>query len=692
MSKMTVEQAVRALQTTRDEDTILLALKDCTKSQLHEIFLAVTGRNEAQSKKSMKKLDLLRNYLYGIMSHKARERFASAALTEKVEYLSRFGYEQDHASVFELLDVCSLFEVVSICTKLNVSFTSIIEHLKMYNWVKLEVILPTLIERRLYAMKKELAQQAIETPTSNSAFMTAYDALKKVQTCQELDAVLDTLSMNELHELRTKERLQVSQARLEDEADYREAIKHSLGRLLFKVNAYKEGDWQTTHSELVIAWLSARDDYDYAEYDSKENELNAKFRKAMTDAERDEIYDRLYLLKADKNAHRNRKQAEYVAEYLKQSDVASAHEVSNQATSETSEVTEETSRRVTKAVNILKQVGIEKNLLVLSMLTEAELDEFVKREHLQIQEASTKRFIAYVNAIEEALILRHSLVSSYQDDADLRSISELVRAWAANRDDANNEETYYSPDYQENVAVLQDIPADHEPDVEPVMHEDAVGSYASVKEAYERYATAQCRYEDSHHEDKSSEKQAQEEYRHYISELIKYRKSGMPEREEVLNWIRLICVDATSPFNSLLSRCNPEMLIELSHRCGIHAAWLVTSSYDVALRLLRESGIDTWHKTTFEGTEKDRSGLQESLHKYWSKRHEIRKAQRVMPEGSYEAYEELGHLWELYEQEAEKLLESYREVSVKRAELRQYEREAEMIYTASYQPGNRRAA
>ncbi len=248
--------------------------------------------------------------------------------------------------------------------------------------------------------------------------------------------------------------------------------------------------------------------------------------------------------------------------------------------------------------------------------------------------------------------------------------------------DAAFDEPAYSPDIQEVTVIVDDIPADHEPDIAPVQE---VGvSYEDVRQAYTTYENAMWDYKDSCDTDVAKKHEAEAAYREYLRLLVEYRKGAMPEREGVLNWIRDRCGEAALPVERLVTN-SFDYLVELSHKCGIHAAnFQGISRNDMAVRLIREAGIETCATTFYEFAIKQRKELQARLHELWQKRHALRKAQRLLGEGSADA-EALNDVWEQYQEDTDFLMSEYKKHCRKCAEGRRYEADSRGISPAPVQ-------
>ena len=122
MTKMTVEQAVLAVQAARTEEAIAVVLEGCTKPQLHRVFLAVTGSDAEQAPKSWKKAELVKYYAARIRAYYALEEFKAMDAESKGEYIRSGEYEHDNARLEVLFHACSLYEVIKISAVMGASY------------------------------------------------------------------------------------------------------------------------------------------------------------------------------------------------------------------------------------------------------------------------------------------------------------------------------------------------------------------------------------------------------------------------------------------------------------------------------------------------------------------------------------------------------------------------------------------
>ena len=192
--------------------------------------------------------------------------------------------------------------------------------------------------------------------------------------------------------------------------------------------------------------------------------------------------------------------------------------------------------------------------------------------------------------------------------------------------------------------------------------DESLARYEEVRSAYKEYYDAQGDYVESDPADEGLKDKADKAYSRYLKALSEYRSGEMSEREETVRRIRDICETTYWPLERLLAK-GIDWLIEISHKCGINAAhYKRMSERDMAIRLLREAGIETRAETFYERFQKQRKELQKELHELWVKRHAIRKAQHMFEENSPE-YEALSGVWEeSYKAEADELMEEYQTI------------------------------
>ena len=180
MTKVTVEQAVAAIQAVTTRDAIKAVLEQCTKAQLHEVFLAVTNNKDELEAKSLTKGELVGSYSARIVAHKAREAFKKMDAEAKAEYLISGKYEADYNQLNVLLHQSSLYELLVIAVKFGADFEQFTAEYQLH--------------RHYSNVFRELFTSVL---TLDSARRTAEweakrEALKAAAEKQEVPAVIET--------------------------------------------------------------------------------------------------------------------------------------------------------------------------------------------------------------------------------------------------------------------------------------------------------------------------------------------------------------------------------------------------------------------------------------------------------------------------------------------------------------------
>ena len=193
--------------------------------------------------------------------------------------------------------------------------------------------------------------------------------------------------------------------------------------------------------------------------------------------------------------------------------------------------------------------------------------------------------------------------------------------------------------------------------------DEVFADYEEVRQAYKDYERAQGEYyEASRPSDEKLKEKADRAYKRYREFLSSYMRGEMSERVSALKWVRKRCEEAALPVERL-SGHSLDWLIELSHKCGIHASrYQGMSPRDMAIRLLREAGVETGAETFYEKAQRKRKLMRKELRGMWQKRHAIKKAQVIFGESSAE-YEALREMWEKYQEEIDKQLREYKQLN-----------------------------
>lgn len=180
-------------------------------------------------------------------------------------------------------------------------------------------------------------------------------------------------------------------------------------------------------------------------------------------------------------------------------------------------------------------------------------------------------------------------------------------------------EEAYSDAGGDNAHPYEDIPAERDT--------DALVEYADVKAVYDKYERLQDNYE--RWKDKDEKDEFQTARRRYLEVLKRYRKSSPAEVASALSDVRNRVVGKTWPLGNLESLGKGE-LVDLAHRCGIHADWVETSVHDTAVRILRAAGVSNHGLTWIEEARRYRKDAQSDAHAVWKKRQVLRRAMRML--------------------------------------------------------------
>ena len=87
MRKIGLNEAISAIEAATTEDAVRAVLENCTKAQIEEVYIAVTGNEYDKKPHSWIKASLVLYYAERIIAYKAREAFKSMTIAEKAEYL-----------------------------------------------------------------------------------------------------------------------------------------------------------------------------------------------------------------------------------------------------------------------------------------------------------------------------------------------------------------------------------------------------------------------------------------------------------------------------------------------------------------------------------------------------------------------------------------------------------------------------
>ena len=227
MTKVTVEQAVAAIQAVTTRDAIKAVLEQCTKAQLHEVFLAVTNNKDELEAKSLTKGELVGSYSARIVAHKAREAFKKMDAEAKAEYLSSGKYEADFNQLNVLLHQSSLYELLVIAVKFGADFAQFTAEYQLH---------------RHYS--NVFSELFISVLTLDSARRTAEweakrEALKAAAEKQEVPAVIETPTSEPITKNIQSETAGISVELKETEVEVPAIDSYEIGKRIvsFKGNA-----------------------------------------------------------------------------------------------------------------------------------------------------------------------------------------------------------------------------------------------------------------------------------------------------------------------------------------------------------------------------------------------------------------------------------------------------------------------
>ena len=168
MAKITVEQAVAAIRAAgMNEDAIEAVLKQCTKRDMHVVFLCVTSNKDEIASNSMKKEELVDYYCGRIVAYQMFVSFKAMDGAAKAEYIANRRYEEHNNQLEEILRFCSLYELVVIASKLGVSIDKIESECKSGSWY--EPASGLVYELRLEIPSRMNALEGIETVSKAAA-------------------------------------------------------------------------------------------------------------------------------------------------------------------------------------------------------------------------------------------------------------------------------------------------------------------------------------------------------------------------------------------------------------------------------------------------------------------------------------------------------------------------------------------
>lgn len=601
MSKITIEQAVSAVQSATTATEVQTVLEQCKKDQLHEVFLAVTDTKADLCANSWRKSEIVSHYVTKIIAFRARDVFKKMDTKARAEYLLSQQYKQDGNTVDKLLWGFTPYELIALNAALGVSFE---EYKDIHEGYGIMANLKYCIRRSV----KEAGMTKHERVIEREARVIARAAYANVAT-EETTAV-------EEPEVETVQEISEPQSEFDPMRNTRDIVSRMTVKQMHEIARIVKFTGFSTFSKNGLIMT-----------------LPCRIRHFMED-----FYDHALVVSKD------------------------------------------------DIMKVAEACGTEDLLFSLDNLHFRMNGRWIHfNENHQAERSMClcdfRQLFDVVNFEAEKYERVHGLLEGMAQ-AKMREIRDKQ---ARIDYDAVFDETAYSPDVQDITVNVDDIPADHEPDIQEVGV-----SYEDVRQAYMAYEYAMCEYSDSRDTDVAKKNEADTAYREYLRLLVEYRKGAMPKREMALRWVRKHFSDKWIPADEL-EVYPQDMLIEMSHACGIHAAKCQhISKLDMAVRLLRDAGIDPGLKTDYECAVNLRKEYQRELHEVWQQRRALRKALRLLGEDTEEAriLEDMlckDTTRSVCPKRIEYMLERYRKECRKCAEGRRYEADSRGISPAPVQ-------
>ncbi len=151
--KASLNEAISAIEAARTEDAVRTVLEKCTKAQIEEVYIAITGNEEGKAPRSWIKASLVLYYAERIIAHKAREAFKEMTIAEKAEYLKSGKYSEAHCCLDEMLYTCTPYDLISLVRVLGIIFKVYEIWHKEKPSVSFEPILRIVIDNALDVLK-----------------------------------------------------------------------------------------------------------------------------------------------------------------------------------------------------------------------------------------------------------------------------------------------------------------------------------------------------------------------------------------------------------------------------------------------------------------------------------------------------------------------------------------------------------
>ena len=135
MTKITVSQAVSAVQSATTAEEVQAVLEQCKKDQLHEVCLTITGTKSELCAKSWKKATIVSLYTANIVAFRVRKGFKEMDAQARAEYLLSQQYKQDGNTVDKLIWGLTPYDLLALNAALGVSFEEFKDNCEGYSAV-----------------------------------------------------------------------------------------------------------------------------------------------------------------------------------------------------------------------------------------------------------------------------------------------------------------------------------------------------------------------------------------------------------------------------------------------------------------------------------------------------------------------------------------------------------------------------
>ena len=594
MTKITVEQAVAAIQAADTQDAIKAVLMTCTKAQLHEVFLAVTNNKDELQAKSSLKGELVDFYSARIVAHRAREAFKKMDAEAKAEYLISGKYEADYNQLNVLLHQSSLYELLVIAVKFGADFEQFTAEYQLH--------------RHYSNVFRELFTSVL---TLDSARRTAEweakrEALKAAAEKQEVPAVIETPTSEPITKNIQSETAGISVELKETEVEVPAIDSYEIGKRIvsFKGNAKAQ---QAVVQECGEEFL--RNMYFVFHF-------AAPIRITMETP--DEL--REYLCRDVIRVVRDAKYARLLLNDVQ-------HRLDARFDFDNPSYLEGWAKFLEDYASPKKALTVEERLDYLKQCIREALDSRAFHSHtLRVMKGSEfeERFAKNVKKYTAEIRYLIGKCRELKQQMNKSTAVSLDQSEAL----AVGEETTPSSELAHLKCTHLGSPAAVKAEsIKPITEPAPVKAvtYADVEEAYRKfeYEETKCCTAGSDGDFSLCDKLERE----YLRLLADYAQTDMPESKEVLEFIRSSYQkDYQLADNPFLDLC------EMAMKCGINGH-SYRSRRELARDLCRVAGLTVLSDYSSWELYKMRKQLQEVLHDRWQIRHAMRRLKKLHQAG-----------------------------------------------------------